>query len=356
MKYISIALLFHLALFAASCANTEPHEPNEEVTTSVEKDERVAVRVAPLKFSTTAIPIRAAGMIATEEERKLAFKIGGVIQRVMVNEGQFVKKGQVLAQLNKMEINAQVRQANSGVEKAKRDLDRVNNLYADSVATLENVQDLTTALEVAQANQEIAQFNQKYATITAPTSGKILKRLSESNEIVGPGTPIFLFAANGSAQVFKVGLADVEIVKTRIGDAAEVRFDAYPNTIFTAKVTDIAELVNPRTGTYEVELAVNRKGKKLKNGFIGSAEITPRSSNGFYQIPMDAIVTANRESVTIYSPSTADDGVIQHDLQVVSIQPDYVAALPKTDDFQVEQVVTDGAKYLTKVSRIKIVE
>lgn len=354
--YSKLCLLLLAFFLVQSCANTDAYEPEENLTASVSPSVKVTpVRVAEVKYNSNAIPIRATGMIATQEERKLSFKIGGIIERVLVNEGQFVKKGKILAQLNKIEIDAQTRQTNSAVEKAKRDLQRVQNLYADSVATLENMEDLTTALEVATANRDIAQFNQQYANIKAPTSGKILKILSQSNEIVGPGMPIFLFAANNSAQVLKVGLTDVEVVSIQKGDHAAVSFDAYPQEIFSARINEIAELANPRTGTYEVELSIDRKGKKLKNGFIGKAELFPKSSNGHYQIPIDAIVEGNRETIIVYAPAKDGEGVEQYSLAVLSIQPDYVAVQSPQGTLPFDQVITDGAKYLTKNAKIKIV-
>ena len=107
------------------------------------------------------------GKLASKEELKLSFKTGGIISEIFVDEGQTVKKGQVLAKLNLSEIQAQVNQAILGLDKAERDYRRANNLYKDSVVTLEQLQNTTTALDIAKSNVKIAEFNLQFSTIKA---------------------------------------------------------------------------------------------------------------------------------------------------------------------------------------------
>jgi multidrug efflux pump subunit AcrA (membrane-fusion protein) len=99
--------------------------------------------------------------MVSDLESKPAFKTGGVIERTFFKEGDHVQEGQLLATLHMAEINAQVDQARKGVEKTTRDLARVKNLYADSVATLEQYQNVQTANDVSNETLKIALFNQK---------------------------------------------------------------------------------------------------------------------------------------------------------------------------------------------------
>jgi len=90
--------------------------------------------VIPVKISTVSalgLPrkISATGLVSTENEARYAFKIGGVINRVLVEEGQFFKKGQLLATLNSTEIAAGLEQASLNVDKTQRDYTRAVNLY-----------------------------------------------------------------------------------------------------------------------------------------------------------------------------------------------------------------------------------
>src|SRR4029079_18657756 len=120
-----------------------------------------------------------------------------------------VAKGQLLATLDLTEINAQVQQANQGVEKVQRDVKRVKNLYNDTVATLEQVQNANTQLKVAEESLRIARFNQQYAQIRATESGIILKKLMNEGELASAGSPVFQFNGTaGNDWVIRFGVSD----------------------------------------------------------------------------------------------------------------------------------------------------
>ena len=167
MKIIQFLLILGLL---AACGKTKA--PKEEKTLGV-----VSVEMAKVSKEILSRPITASGLISSLDEARLSFKVGGVIEQIFVKEGQNVASGQLLATLNQTEIAAQVSQAKEGVQKSERDVKRIGNLYRDSVATFEQFQNVNTALAVAKENLQIAQFNQQYAQIKAPMSGKILKKI-----------------------------------------------------------------------------------------------------------------------------------------------------------------------------------
>ena len=260
-------IFFGLVLLSlASCK--QEYAQNAQPTKTTAK--RVAVQ--ELVSDSKPIALIASGVLASESEMNLSFKVGGIVQSVLVREGQSVQRGQLLARLDLAEINAQVSQARNALKKAERDLQRAENLYRDTVATLEQKQNAETAYEVAQANLEIAEFNQRYATVVAPVTGKILKKMVEPSELVSPGQPLFVLGSSGrqGAQVIKIGLADQDIVQVALGDSANIGFDAFPQRTYPGRVTEVAEAANPATGTFEVELTLDEQFyPELKNGFVG---------------------------------------------------------------------------------------
>merc|ERR1711912_15282 len=143
MKYLTSIILFTgISILMSSCFSASGEE-NEKKTS--QKTQPVSVKVAEVEKLEKPIPVVASGVLGSESESKLSFKIGGIIAKIYVEEGQKVKAGQLLAELEKAEINAQVVQAQSGLAKAIRDLERAKSLYEDTVATLEQVQNATTA-------------------------------------------------------------------------------------------------------------------------------------------------------------------------------------------------------------------
>lgn len=322
-----------------------------------EKEKIQQVEVQTLTINEMPIPIEASGIVSSKMEVNLSFKVGGIIDRLYAEEGQTVRKGQTLAILKTTEIDAQVLKANQGVEKAKRDVERIEKLYADTAATLENVQDLKTLLELAEADLEIATFNQEYAKIKAPSSGRILRKFTEANELINPGTPVFRLGATGAKGfVIKVGVADKDIIRLRLKDKAELRFDAYPDDVFEAYISEIAEAADPRTGVFEIELSITQQpGYILKNGFIGKLSIFPSSQKPYFKIDMDALVEGNKNKASIYVPNNNDTNA-----RKVVVRPEYIG-----DDFftisadkleNIERVITKGAAYLSETTTIKVID
>ncbi|MCI0696180.1 efflux RND transporter periplasmic adaptor subunit [candidate division KSB1 bacterium] len=315
--------------------------------------EAVAVRMAKVEKVNIAQPIRATGILSGKAESKLSFKIGGIIDRINVSEGQSVRQGQLLATLKLAEINAQVHQAQNAFDKAGRDLQRVQNLYRDSVATLEQFQDATTGYEVAKSSLEIAKFNWQYASIYTPAAGKILKRFVEANELISPGTPVLSMRNAQEGWVVKAGLADRDVVRIAIGDTARLAFDAYPNHSFSATVSEISGTASPMTGTYEVELRVEpAEGTTFLSGMIAKAEISPSKKSRVSLVPIESLVEADgsRGSVYTISPSQAAKKV---GVSVAFIYANHAAIDAGLEG--IDEVITDGAAYLNDGDAIKIV-
>ncbi|HTE32383.1 MAG TPA: efflux RND transporter periplasmic adaptor subunit, partial [Chryseolinea sp.] len=113
MKRLSTTVLA-FSLFAISC-KTDNSESD-----ALYAGEVIPVKVAGIRFGETSNEVIATGLLATENEARLSFKIGGVIDRILVNEGESIHKGQLLATLKTGEINSQLEQAKLGFIKAKR--------------------------------------------------------------------------------------------------------------------------------------------------------------------------------------------------------------------------------------------
>lgn len=347
----SLYFLF-LLLAISSC---KENYVDEEQAKTTEKTKITSVRVNNIELTNEPIPIVASGTIGSKAEINLSFKIGGLIKQLYAKETQFVKKGQLLASLSSIEIDAQVKKADQAVTKWKRDYIRIQKMYADTVATLEHVEDIQTKLEVAKSDLTIAKFNQKYAKIAAPVSGKILKRFSENNELVSPGTPVYRIATNqGKGFALNIGVADKDVILIKLRDKAEVYFDAYPNVIFKATVTEIAEAADPRTGVFPIELSVfPQKGKNLKNGFIGKVQLFPSNQPNYIKIPINALVEGYQKQANIY---TVKEGIaIKKSVQPIYIGSDFFT-ISKNQLVGIKQVVTDGAAYLKEGLPVKIVE
>jgi RND family efflux transporter MFP subunit len=284
-----VTTLFFIVLIG--CSNQEKQEDDKE---------KIHVKVVEVQKENLVIPIVTSGKLSSKTEVKLSFKTGGIISNIFVDEGQTVVRNTLLAQLDLSEINAKYVQAELAFQKTERDFIRVENLYHDSVATLEYLQNARTAQNLAKANLDIALFNLEYSKITAPSNGKILKRLAHPNEIIASGHPVLLFASSEDDWVVRVNIIDRDIINISLNDTARVHFDAYQNKTFIARISEIANAADPYTGTYEVELKLLKPAEKLVSGFIAKVEILPSVLIECLIVPVGALIEANGHEGYVY--------------------------------------------------------
>lgn len=261
--------------------------------------EPTAIRVQPLEFANHAKTVVASGLVRPVSEQTLSFKVPGIVAKVLVKQGENVKAGQLLAQLELEEMNAQVAKAQAMLSDAQRQLERLTALGNSQLASNERIRQVQTQVDVAKSDLRIAQFNRKYAQIHAPSSGRILSRHVENNELIGSGQPAFMFADDQQGWSVHLAVADVDVVNLNIGDRADLHLDAFPGEAFTASVQEIAGRAHGRTQTFEVDLSIQTK-RRLYSGLIAHTEITPSIQTHVAKVPMSALIQAQGQDARIY--------------------------------------------------------
>lgn len=330
-------LLLAGALFVASCGSKKEK--------AAAADEAVSVSLINIASESFALPIVSTGIITSDQEARLSFKTGGIISSTNVREGDAVTKGQVLATLNLTEIEAQVTQARLGLEKATRDYNRVVALNADGAATNELLQNAKTALDVAKETVQIATFNKEHSVIRATQTGVVLKKLMNEGEMAGPGMPIYVINAAGKGDwVVKVGLSDRDWARVKKGDRATIKLDAYPGEQISATVSEIAEVADPYSGTFEVQLKLNPTNLKIATGLVAKIEIQPSKRENLYLIPLEALTEAGKSSGYVYTVDVAGKKAIKHKVDIAYILEDKVAVRGGLES--ISSIVSGGAGFL----------
>jgi membrane fusion protein, multidrug efflux system len=318
-------------------------------------DDAIAVKVQPVITTRYAPVLKYSGTMASTAEARLSFKIGGIISKIYVKEGDHVVRGQLLATLDLTEINAQVQQASQAVEKVQRDVNRVKNLYNDTVATLEQVQNATTQLQIAEESLHIARFNQQYAQIRATESGIILKKLMNEGELASSGTPVFTFNGTaGNDWVIRFGVSDKDWAVLKKGDKASVEIDAYPNKPFTGIITEIAQGADVASGTYEIEVKVLPGSARFAAGLFSTVQLQPAAEQKVTLVPVEAISEANDKTGYVYTVN-ADGKTVTKNKVIIAFLENNKAAVISGLDSAVE-VITEGVGYLTEKSIVKVIK
>lgn len=345
-KNIHLILLFNIAINMVACKGKAP-----EAETVI--SDTIPVKLHPIREEMAASSIHASGQFTTEDETFLAFKTGGVIQKVFVSEGEAVRKGQIIATLVFTEIEALVQQAKIALEKAERDNRRAENLYKDSVATLEQVQNSRTALAFSQEQFTAAKFNRQYAEIRATQDGYVLRKLANDGQIVGPGTPVVQLNGAGKGKwVLKVNVSEQDWRRIQKGCSATIATHAGQTS--SAKVKSKSEGIDPITGTLWVTLeATGQPLTQLATGLFGSADIIPKEQTKGWSIPLDALLEGNGNSGYVFV--TADGKMaMKAAVSIGNIQENSVWVTSGLEGYT--DIIVSGSAYLKEKTPIRIIQ
>ncbi|MDF2551431.1 MAG: efflux transporter periplasmic adaptor subunit [Chryseobacterium sp.] len=338
-----------LILLIMSCSEKKPEK------NTMSGQDIISVKVSSLSSEDVSNSIVATGLISTEDQANYSFKIGGVISKIYVDEGQFFRKGQLLATLNATEIAAGVAQADLNVAKAQRDFNRANNLYKDSVFSLEQLQNTRTSLEVAQKSRQATAFNERYAKIYAVSDGFVAKKIANEGEIVGGGIPVFLTNSTqkSNSYLLKVGVTDREWAAIKVGQSAKVTIDGYPDHKFEATVFRKLQAADREIGSFQIELKLKLDHAIPAVGMFGKAEIKTDQIEKSVVIPYNALVEADGEQGFIFAPN-GKNRVKKIAVNILKFDNNKVYL--KEKPFGIDQIVISNSAYLNEQSIIKIIQ
>lgn len=367
MKILSIFLPLLLSIGQWACSSKAGHTAatSEHSTASAAESAEgaIPVNLTPVTSVVRAEPVIASGLVSSAEEARLSFRVGGIIDNLFVKEGQTVQKGQLLATLELAEIDAQVDQARLVNEKAGRDLGRVQHLYADTAATLEQLQNATTGHSVSKQALSIAQFNRQYAQIRASVDGIVTRKVANAGEYVAAGSSVYLISGNRRADwVVRVGVSDKDWARLQLRNKATVRLDAYPGQTFSGTVSELAQAADPVNKLYEVEVKIDPGPSgpgsvKLAPGLFASVTLMPAQHRRYAVVPVEAIVEGNGDDGFVFVAATRGQGNGPFHVKKVSVQIGYLDGdnvLLTNGLLGVKQVITAGSAFLTEKSTVVI--
>jgi len=348
MKKIQLLSLAAAILVLFSCKEeNKTHNPLGEADVIPVKISSVSALGLPKKINAT-------GLVSTENEAKYSFKIGGVIDHIFVGEGQFFRKGQLLATLNSTEISAGLMQSNLSVEKAQREYQRAVNLYKDSVYTLEQLQNTKTALDIAHKTKDAVAFNAHYSKIYAASDGFVTQKVASEGEVIGPGMPVL--AINETHQnnnyLLKVGVTDREWAIINLGQTATVTLDGYADKKIEAFVFRKSQAADQSLGSFQIELKLKLTDIKPAVGMFGKAEISANQDENVNVIPYGSLVEADGDKAFVFTPDGANKvrkipvTISRFDNQQVYLKDGLVG---------VKEIVISNSAYLNEKSTIKII-
>jgi RND family efflux transporter MFP subunit len=197
--------------------------------------------------------------LMVDQDVSVSCQITGVIDKIYVDRGSAVTKGQGLAALNMREFDANVQQAKEDMELKRAQLDRAKALSAGNVLSKADLDEKRALYAVAVASWEKAKATREYAVIRAPFAGIVTEKyIRLGQKVVEVQTqPLFKITAT-EPLLARVYLPEQDLLSVRRGDKVEVVPDKFPKSRTTGTVQFISPTVDPASGTFQVIIQVRR--------------------------------------------------------------------------------------------------
>jgi RND family efflux transporter MFP subunit len=248
----------------------------------------------------------------------------GFVNKVYVNVGDKVKKGQLLISINnsdlqakKAQVNARITEATAAFNNAQKDYNRFKNLFADNSASQKEMDDMTAHFEMAKArldaanqmkNEINAQF--AYANITAPFNGIITGRHIKNGDMANPGIPLISIESPGDFETIAM-VPETEISKILKETEVDVSVKSI-NKILRGKVTEVSTSAKNTGGQYLVKINLDKTDAHILSGMFATVKfpIEKQSKTELILIPTEAIIT-NGQLTGIYTISQSNTALLR---------------------------------------------
>lgn len=274
------------------------------------KHAEVQINTVRSSMDSIEVTVTATGELQPVYKVDVGTQVSGIVEHIYVDFNSVVKKGQLLASLDRSNLNEQLTQAQTSVSNAKSNLtlaqqqyDRVKALYDNKAATQESYESAVNSLNLAKnqlktAQSELsrAQTNLSYATIYSPIDGVIMDKAVEEGQTVASSfsTPTLFTIANDLTQMqVEASVDEADIGEVKAGQPVTFTVDAFPDDVFsgTVKEVRINPTVTSNVVTYTVIINAPNPDTKLFPGMTANVTIVTKKESGIC-IPMTALYTS----------------------------------------------------------------
>jgi len=288
--------------------------------------------------------------LEAEREAKIVSRTIGILQKLFVEEGDFVEKDQVLAQLDIEQLNLQVEQMQAILSRLQGDLAREESLFKKQLSTSNNFERAKFEYQSQKAQYELALLNQRYATIRAPFAGIITERSIKPGNLIKVNDELFTLIDPQSLQAV-IHLPQKEFSYVAVGQPALLSVDSFPDQIVTGKIARVRPKIDTETGTFQVIASISNSEGLLKQGMFGRIELILAVHPQKILVSDDALITQdNRHHVFV----VRDNKAVQ---TTVSVDIKHNGIVEVTEGLlEGDQVIVTGKTIIKDGSEIEIVE
>jgi membrane fusion protein (multidrug efflux system) len=248
----------------------------------------VPVELARAEARRISAYYRAASFVEADRQVDLVTKIAGRVQRVDVEEGDWVHEGDVLVELENSREKIRLRQAELKQRDQERELDRRESLLEKNLITRDEFEDTRSAVDLAIADRDLAEISVEETVIRAPFDGQVTQRFVVPGQHIEVSEPVFKLVDFDPLRI-RINLPEVVARKISPGDAVQVVAEALDVPV-AAEVERISPVVDPTTSTVRLTLLVDENIEELRVGGFVKVRVMTDTHTEALSIPKLALV------------------------------------------------------------------
>jgi len=269
------------------------------VANLLQREKGKEVEVAIVRTGNIKSEVTASGILRAQAQVDISSETIARIERIRYSEGDNVKKGDLLIELNDVDARASMDLAKAQLQQAEQEFERAQQLFEKELISKESFEKYMLSYETAKAQHDRAKDAYRKTRIYAPISGKVMIINVEEGETAVMGTmnyqgTVLMTIADMSQMIAVVRVDETDIPDVQLGQSAEVIADALPDSIFRGMVTKtglmpiMSQLTTDNVTDFEVEIELAAFSPLLRPGMNVKTDIITNNKEGVIVIPIQA--------------------------------------------------------------------
>jgi len=344
------------ALMLAGLPGCGSDARSEATPADAEVQTAVAVEVTRVSRGDVASTYTGTATLVPERQTPAVAKLGGIVLEILVEEGDRVEAGQVLARLERDRYEFQARQTEAALRKLENELERASELHRRDLISTDEYERIRFDTESQRAAHGLAQLDLEHTEIRAPIAGVVAQRMVKVGNLVTQNQPVFeIDDFDPLWAVLHVPERELNLLAP--GQPAMLQVDAYPGQRFDGHVLRISPVVDAETGTFRVTVSFSDDSRQLRPGLFGRVQVIHDRRTDVPLIAQTALMSEDGETA-VFVARPGEDGS-GHSVERRTVQTGYRGAegVEILSGLSVgETVVTAGKNSLRDGAAVKIIE
>jgi len=234
--------------------------------------------------------------ITSDAEATVAARVSGEVVEILVEEGDHVVQGQILARLDGERLRLRMLQAQANLDQTRKEYERFVSLQARGLVSASTAEGLKYDLEALTALFALQQLDFEYTNIRAPISGVVSARDIKTGQHLNISSETFRIT-DTSKLVAYLRIPQTELEKFSAGHRVSLRVDAMPEHSFDAIIARISPTIDVRNGTFRATATIDNRDGLLAPGMFGRFDIAYEKHVDALVIPLAALIEEDSETV-----------------------------------------------------------